>query len=117
MTSARKDVGQHYGCPRIVGSNYVISMDGDLVIRRHPRCFIAERIIGSGEVCDEIAVRVPDSVGYCKAIALDLYRWLEEDLIDIMVVGDYFWLQPWERSVELGHKYEVPVYPSLSGSR
>ena len=64
-----------------------------------------------------IAVRVPDSPAYCKAIGLDLYGWLEEDLIDIMVVGGYFWLQPWERSVELGHKYDVPVYPSLSGSR
>ena len=64
-----------------------------------------------------IAVRVPDSVGYCQAVGLDLSTWLDEDLIDIMVVGGYFWLQPWERSVELGRKYGVPVYTSLDGSR
>ncbi len=64
-----------------------------------------------------IAVRVPDSVGYCNALGLDLTTWLKEDLIDILVVGGYFWLQPWERSVELGHKYDVPVYPSLDSSR
>ena len=64
-----------------------------------------------------IAVRVPDSVGFSKALGLDLATWLKDDLIDIMVVGGYFWLQPWERSVELGHKFNVPVYPSLDGSR
>jgi hypothetical protein len=64
-----------------------------------------------------IAARVPDSVGYCHALGLDLMTWLKEDLIDIMVVGGYFWLQPWERSVELGHKHDVPVYPCLSSSR
>ncbi len=64
-----------------------------------------------------IAARVPDSVGYCHALGLDLMTWLKEDLIDIMVVGGYFWLQPWERSVELGQKYNVPVYPSLDSSR
>lgn len=64
-----------------------------------------------------IAARVPDSLGYCQALGFDLLRWLQEDLIDIMVVGGYFWLQPWERSVELGHRFDVPVYPSLDGSR
>ena len=34
-----------------------------------------------------------------------------------MVVGGYFWLRPWEKSVELGHRYDVPVYASLDGSR
>ncbi len=64
-----------------------------------------------------IAARVPDSVGFCEALGLELLTWLKEDLIDIMVVGGYFWLQPWQRSVELGHQYEVPVYPCLSSSR
>ena len=64
-----------------------------------------------------VAVRVPDSVGYCEAIGLDLVRWLEEGLVDILVPSGYFRLNPWEVSVELGHKYGVPVYPSLSDSR
>lgn len=64
-----------------------------------------------------VAVRVPDSVGYCKDIGLDLIRWLEEELIDILVVSGYFRLSPWEDMVKLGHRYGVPVYPCLSESR
>ena len=64
-----------------------------------------------------ISVRVPDSVGFCRAIGLDLERWLAEDLIDMLVVGGYFRLQPWEESVALGHRYGVPVYAGLSESR
>jgi hypothetical protein len=64
-----------------------------------------------------IAVRVPDSVDCCKAIGLDIAAWLEEGLVDILVVSDYYRLNPWKVSVELGHKHGVPVYPSLSESR
>ena len=61
-----------------------------------------------------ISVRVPDSAGYCAAIGLDLVRWLEDNLVDVLVVSGFFRLNPWETSVELGHKYGVPVYPCLS---
>jgi len=64
-----------------------------------------------------VAVRVPDSPGYCKAHGLDLLRWLEEGLIDILVPSGYFRLNPWEVSVELGHRHGVAVYPCLSESR
>jgi len=64
-----------------------------------------------------ISVRVPDSVEYCKQLGFDLATWLRDDLIDIMVVGGYFWLNPWETSVQLGHEYGVPVYQSLDGAR
>jgi hypothetical protein len=64
-----------------------------------------------------IAVRVPDSVEYCSAIGIDLVRWLKEDLVDLLIVSGYFRLNPWERSVALGHKYGVPVYPSLDEPR
>jgi hypothetical protein len=64
-----------------------------------------------------VAIRVPDSVEYCKAMGLDVERWLQEDLADILVVTCYFQLNPWHESVRLGHKYGVPVYPSLSESR
>ncbi len=63
-----------------------------------------------------VAVRVPDSVEYCKAIGLDIDRWLAEGLIDIMTVGGYYHFQPWENSVSLGDKYDVPVYACLSAS-
>lgn len=64
-----------------------------------------------------IAVRVPDSVEYSRAVGLDLERWLAEGLVDLLVGGGYFQLNPWETLVALGHKYDVPVYPSLDESR
>lgn len=64
-----------------------------------------------------LAVRVPDSVEFAQALGLDLMTWLGDELIDIMVPGGYFWLNPWKVSVKLGHDHGVPVYPSLDGSR
>jgi len=64
-----------------------------------------------------VAVRVPDSVEYSAALGLDMVRWLKEDLIDLMTVGCFYQLNPWETSVTLGHQYGVPVYPSLSEPR
>lgn len=64
-----------------------------------------------------LAVRVPDSAAYCRAIGLDIEEWLEEGLIDLMTVSGYFRLNPWKTSVELGHRHGVPVYPCLSETR
>lgn len=64
-----------------------------------------------------IAVRVPDSVEYSRAIGLDLERWLQQDLVDLMTVGGYFQLTPWEQSVQLGRKYGVKVYSSIDEAR
>ncbi len=64
-----------------------------------------------------IAVRVPDSVECSRAIGLDIERWMKEDLVDLLAVSCLFRLNPWETSVALGHKYGIPVYPSLSESR
>jgi hypothetical protein len=64
-----------------------------------------------------IAVRVPDSVGYASALGLDVERWLKDGLVDLMVVGCFYQLEPWETSVALGHRYGVPIYPSLSEPR
>jgi len=64
-----------------------------------------------------VAVRVPDSVPYCRAMGLDIERWLKEGLVDLMAVSGYFRLNPWEVSVSLGHNYDVPVYCCLSETR
>jgi hypothetical protein len=64
-----------------------------------------------------VAMRVPDSVEYCRAIGLDLERWLADGLFDLFVPAGYFQLNPWEYSVSLGHKHGVRVYPSLDESR
>lgn len=61
-----------------------------------------------------VAVRVPDSLGYCRGIGLDLERWMEEGLVDLLIPGDSIrqWT-PWEQMIKLGHRYGVKVYPSL----
>ncbi len=64
-----------------------------------------------------VAVRVPDSVEFCRDMGFDLEGWLGDGLIDLLITTCYFRLNPWEYSVELGHKYQVPVYPCLSDSR
>ena len=60
-----------------------------------------------------IAVRTPDSVGFCKAIGLDIIRWMEDDLIDIITGGGYFHLEPWENLVALGKRYDITVYATM----
>jgi hypothetical protein len=64
-----------------------------------------------------LAVRVPDSLEYCRFIGLDLENWLKGNLLDLLVVAGYTQLNPWAYSVNLGHKYGVQVYPSLDESR
>lgn len=64
-----------------------------------------------------LAIRVPDSAGYCRALGLDVEQWLKEGLVDLMIVSGYFRLNPWQTSVDLGHKYGVKVYGGLSESR
>ncbi len=64
-----------------------------------------------------LAVRVPDSLEYCRDIGLDVELWLEEGLIDMLSTTGYFRLNPWEYSIDLGSQYGVPVYPALSESR
>jgi hypothetical protein len=64
-----------------------------------------------------IAVHVPDSVEYCRAIGLDIERWLADDLIDLLVPAGYFQINDWDYSVTLARKHGVKVYPSLDESR
>ncbi|NQT16850.1 MAG: hypothetical protein HQ582_29100, partial [Planctomycetes bacterium] len=64
-----------------------------------------------------VAIRVPDSVEYCRGIGLDLEKWLAEGLTDVLIGTGYFRLNRWEYLVELGHRHDVPVYPCLSDSR
>jgi len=64
-----------------------------------------------------VAVRVPDSVDYCRGIGLDIERWLADGLVDLLTTTGYFRLNPWPYSVRLGRRYGVPVYAGLSESR
>lgn len=60
-----------------------------------------------------IAIRIPDSVGYCKALGIDLVRWMEESLLDIVTGCGYFKLEPWETFANLCHHYDIPYYACL----
>lgn len=62
-------------------------------------------------------VKVPDSVEYALAVGLDIDGWLKNGWIDMLVTTGYYRLNAWEYSVALGHKYGVPVYPSLDDAR
>ncbi|MBI5381803.1 MAG: hypothetical protein HZA31_07880 [Opitutae bacterium] len=64
-----------------------------------------------------IAMRVPDSAEYARAIGLDLAQWLADDLLDLLVVSSYLQLNDWEYSVALARKHGVKIYPSLDESR
>ena len=64
-----------------------------------------------------LAVRVPDSVGFCKMVGIDIEAWLQEHLVDLLMTTCIFRLNPWNVSVDLGQKYGVPVYPCLSDTR
>ncbi|MBR4674145.1 MAG: hypothetical protein IKP00_06725 [Victivallales bacterium] len=64
-----------------------------------------------------IAVRVPDSVEYCRAIGIDLETWLQKGLVDLLITTSYFQLNHWNYSAALAHKYGVKFYASLDESR
>ncbi len=64
-----------------------------------------------------VAVRVPDSVEYCRDTGMDIETWLGEELADLLFTASYLQFNNWEYSAELGHRFEAPVYPSLDESR
>ena len=64
-----------------------------------------------------LSIRVPDSVEYCRAIGIDIEEWLEAGYADILFTTSYLHMNEWDYSAELGHRYGIPVYPSLDESR
>lgn len=64
-----------------------------------------------------ISIRTPDSPAYCRAAGLDLEAILKERLVDLIIGSGYFRLNPWGDWVELGRRYGVATYASLSESR
>ncbi|MEE3368304.1 MAG: DNRLRE domain-containing protein [Planctomycetota bacterium] len=65
-----------------------------------------------------VAVRAPLTVRGCAFLGLDLERWLREDLIDLLIVGGgcFPMAMPIRELVQLGHQYDVPVYPCIDNS-
>ena len=64
-----------------------------------------------------IAPRVFDTLEINRRMGLDVETWLEEGLLDILVVGGNFnhFSIPVSDWVDLAHKYDVPVYACLYG--
>ena len=63
-----------------------------------------------------IAVRVPDTFTTSLNNGMDVVTWLEEDLIDILIIsGGYApWSLPVETWVEAARPHGVPVYPCVN---
>lgn len=69
-------------------------------------------------LCDangiKLAIRVTDSMDLNKEIGLDVVDWLENDLVDIVIAGGYWHLEPWSNLAKLGSQYNVKVYADIS---
>ena len=64
-----------------------------------------------------VLTRIPTSPEYAKRAGVDIERWIDEGLIDIIVGSCYFRLDFWENFVQLGKGKEVKMYAGLSESR
>jgi hypothetical protein len=64
-----------------------------------------------------LAVKTPDSVGYCADLGLDLERWFGEGLADFYIPGGYFQISPWTDSVALARKHGLKIYACLAENR
>ena len=65
-----------------------------------------------------LSVRVPSTVALCRKIGIDIKAWLQESLIDLLVLGGgylTFGVRVGEL-VDLGHQHRVAVYPCVSQS-
>lgn len=60
--------------------------------------------------------RVPDSVGYCRDIGINLQGWLDAKLLDAVVLGGGFQLNRWNATGDLAVKAGVPYYVSFVAS-
>jgi len=60
-----------------------------------------------------LAATVLDSVALNAWHGLDIRRWLADELIDLLIFG---WVQaaPIEEMIDLGHRYDTPVYVHLN---
>lgn len=63
-----------------------------------------------------IAVRVPDTFTTSLDNGMDVSAWLEQDLIDILIIGGGYapWSLPVETWVETAQPHGVPVYPCVN---
>ena len=65
-----------------------------------------------------VATHVPMSKHTCRHVGIDIERWLQDDLLDVLVAGSGYqpMSMPTKKIVELGHAHGVPVYVNVSNS-
>ena len=65
-----------------------------------------------------VAVRVPMTVDRCRHVGIDIERWLADDLFDLLTTGGGYvpFTMPNRELVDLGHRHDKPVYPTISAS-
>ncbi len=64
-----------------------------------------------------VAVRVPDSLRYCKAVGIDLAAWARNKSFDLLIGSSYFQLNPWASTVAFARRHNLKFYASLDESR
>ena len=63
----------------------------------------------------ELAVRVPERLSWCENGGFDVARWVDEDLVDMLIVGQSLTDLPTLGEFhELSTKRHVPVYPCIT---
>ena len=62
-----------------------------------------------------LATRIIESAEISRRVGLDVRRWLNEDLVDMLITGEVH-CSSWEELISLGHQYDVPVYCCLRRS-
>ena len=64
-----------------------------------------------------LSAHTPFTLKDCVHVGVDLETWLKEDLIDQFCPGgsmESVFRDSYTSMIELGHKYEIPVYPCIS---
>ena len=62
-------------------------------------------------------IRVPDSFDFCRAMGIDLERWLREKSVDLVIGGGYWQCNPWRETAKRVHELGGLFYVSLDESR
>ena len=64
-----------------------------------------------------VAVRVPDSPGFCRTVGIDIERWMDERLVDIVTASGYFQLNPWHVMANRAHRSGCRFYAAINEPR
>ena len=65
-----------------------------------------------------MSTRVPATPGCCRHVGIDIERWLQEGLLDVLTVGGGYvpFTEPLDEMVALARQYKVPIYATISAS-